>query len=183
MIITISGNVGSGKDDVAGILAKRLNYKIYSVGNLRRDIAAKEGKTIDQFNKEGEQGRDTDKLVDDATKELGKTDDNFILVGRLGYFLIPHSFKVFIDVDEKIGAERVLNAKRNSEPYKSAEEAIEKIRQRNESDARRYEKVYGIKNHLNRANFDLCIDTTNLAQEEAASTIFNSTRQHHSKTI
>jgi predicted cytidylate kinase len=183
MIITISGSVGSGKDDVAGIIAKRLNYKIYSVGNLRREIAAKEGKTIDQFNKEGEQGRDTDKLVDDATAELGKTENNFILVGRLGYFLIPHSFRVFLDVDDYVGAQRVLNAKRASEPYKTPEEAAEGIRQRNESDAKRYKKFYGIKDHLSKSNFDICINTTDLTQEEVAAKILECTGQHHSKTI
>ncbi len=54
MIIAIHGQAGSGKSSISKLLARRLGYKRYSVGGLRREIAKKHGLTLAQLNKVGE---------------------------------------------------------------------------------------------------------------------------------
>ena len=53
MIITISGIPGSGKTTVGRMLAEKLGYKFYSIGDLRGKMAMERGMTIDQLNELG----------------------------------------------------------------------------------------------------------------------------------
>ena len=107
MIITISGMPGSGKTTVAKLLAKRLGYEHYSMGDLRGKMAMERGISIDELNKLGEKESWTDKEADDYQKKLGETEDNFVTDGRTGFHFIPHSRKIFLKVDLRIGAERI----------------------------------------------------------------------------
>src|SRR5689334_16245543 len=96
MIISITGAPGTGKTSVGKLLAKRLGYNFYSVGDLRGKMAMERGLTIDELNKLGEKDASTDTMADDYQRELGRKEDNFIIEGRLSWHFIPHSFKVFL---------------------------------------------------------------------------------------
>ncbi|NIO22939.1 MAG: AAA family ATPase, partial [Candidatus Aenigmarchaeota archaeon] len=72
MIITIAGQAGSGKSSVAEFLAKRLGFKRYSMGDLRRKAAYERGMTLAEFNKLGEKDDFTDRFVDELQEKLGK---------------------------------------------------------------------------------------------------------------
>src|SRR3989338_11043792 len=132
MIITLSGMPGSGKTTVAKRIAKKLKLKHYSTGDLRGKIALKHRMTIDELNKLGEKEDWTDKEVDYYQKKLGKTSDNFIIDGRLGFYFIPNSIKIFLKVDLKEGAKRILKAgKRPDErKYKNVNESLKEIKKR-----------------------------------------------------
>lgn len=172
MIISISGKVGSGKSSVGEILSKRLKMKRYSMGQLRRDMARDMGITINELNKLGEKEDFTDKKVDEFAEKLGKTQDNFIIEGRTMFHFIPHSIKVFLDVESQEGARRIFNEskemkeKRNEEEYESVEELKKHNIERMKSDTRRYKKYYGI-DPYDKKNFDFILDTTNLTIKEA----------------
>lgn len=173
MIITISGVPGSGKTTVAKILAERLGMKFYSMGDLRGKMATERGLTIDELNKLGETEAFTDNDVDTYQTKLGQTEDNFVIEGRLSWHFIPHSFKIFLECDEKEAARRIFlskrhkSAERKDEPlYASIEEAAEVIRHRIASDNLRYGKYYGLQ-YQDKKNYDLIIDTTNLKGAEA----------------
>lgn len=178
MIISISGMPGAGKSTVAKILSRRLGMKRYYIGGMRREMARKKGMNIEQLNAVGEREDWTDREVDDFQKELGKKEDNFVIEGRLSYFLIPHSLKVFLYVDERTGAERIYEDvkrsaeenKRNEVRYKNVEETAEAIKKRQESDIKRYMKYYG-KDIFDESNFDLFIDTTKMTPDEVAERI------------
>lgn len=167
MIISISGDPGSGKSTVAKILAQRLKLKHYSVGDLRGKMALERGMTIDELNKLGEKDAFTDKDADDYQKELGKKEDNFIIDGRLSFYFIPHSFKIFLRVDENVAAERIFRApKRPDETqYKNVGKLLDALRNRVESDKKRYKKYYGI-DHTDLKQYDLVINTSHLAPEQ-----------------
>ncbi len=159
MRITISGTPGSGKSTIAKLLAEKLGYKHYSVGDFRRERAESLGMNLNEYNKLGEEKDFTDKEADEWQKKLGKEKDNFIIDGRLSYHFISKALKIFIDADEKERAKRIFNDKRSSEKYKTKEEALKEIQQRQKSDIKRYEKYYGI-NPFKKENHDLVIDTT-----------------------
>ncbi len=167
MIITISGLPGSGKSSVARALAKRLKMKRYYIGEMRREIARKKGLTLEELNRIGENEEWTDKVVDDYQKELGKKEDNFIIEGRTSFFMIPNSIKIFLDVDIREGAERIFReikkgrSERNEGDFKTVEEMERSIKERIESDRKRYKKYYGI-DFLNKSHYDMVIDTTHL---------------------
>ena len=163
MIITINGLPGSGKSTLAKCLAKKFKLKYYSIGQKRRELALKKGLTIDELNKLGEKDPSTDLPIDNFQKNMA-TKDNIIVDGRLSWHFIPKSIKIFLKADMKKGAERIMKAKRKSErPYKSLSDAIKEIRQRINSDKKRYKKYYNINNIYDLKNYDIIIDTTNLS--------------------
>ena len=105
--------------------------------------------TIDEWNAHGEGNQETDVPIDEEQRELGKKEDNCIIDGRLSWYFIPHSFKVFLDVDGKEGARRIFEhaksgARKDEHTYTSAEEVAAWARARTASDNRRYQKYYGV---------------------------------------
>ena len=175
MIITISGTVGSGKSSVGILIAKKLGFKYYCIGDLRREMAKKRGISLAELNKLGEKDPSTDTEPDKFAEEKGKTEDNFVMVGRTSFHFIPKSVKIFLYVDTKTGAERVLNHSRNDEKYKNLNEAIEKIRMRLESDDARYRKYYNL-DVFDKKNYDYIIDTTNLTIKKVVDGIIEKIR-------
>lgn len=165
MIITISGKPGSGKSTITNKLAKKLKLKKYSVGDFIRELAKKQNKTLLQFNKENESDIKIDKLVDDWQKKIGKTEDNFIINGRLSYYFIHNSIKVFLDVSEEEGSRRIMLDNRKEEIMKDKKQAIKLWKQRMSSDKKRYKKFYNL-NPFKKSQYDLIVDTTNLTRSQ-----------------
>lgn len=170
MIITINGDMGSGKSSVARILAKKLNLKHYSMGDLQGKIAVEKGLDINELSKLEEEDDKIDRMIEERQTRLGEEEDDFVIDSRLGWHCMPDSIKVFLTVNEDEGARRVMQDKRADEKYGSIEEAKESIARRKESEIRRYMRYYGV-NHFNLANYDLIIDTTKINQDKVAGKI------------
>jgi len=173
MKITISGLSGSGKSTVGKLIAKKLGYKFYSIGDIRGQMAMDKGITIDELNKLGETEDWTDKEADARTKKIGETEDNFIIDARLAYHFIPDAVKIFLTVDPKIGAERIFKNQRIDEEKKETVEELQKtLEDRRESNKKRYKKWYGI-DFPDTKNFDLVIDTKNITIEDTVNKILD----------
>jgi predicted cytidylate kinase len=173
MIITISGKPGSGKSTVAKIIAAKLGLNKYSIGDLRGKMALDRGITIDELNEVGEKEDFTDKKADEYQEKLGKDEDNFVIDGRLSYYFIPHSIKIFLDVDDYVGAQRIFSIKREDEEQEdSIEELKNRLSKRVESDHKRYQKYYSI-DFEDKVNFDIIIDTTDISTEKTADKILS----------
>ena len=172
MIISISGTPGSGKNTVAEILVKKLKFKHYSMGDLRGKMAIEKGMTISELNKLGEKEAFTDKEIDEYQKTLGKKEDNFVIDGRLSFYFIPQSIKIYLDVDPREGARRIFMAppRKDEQKYHSIEEVIKSNKERVESDKKRYKKYYNIDSY-DKKNYDLVIDTTKPRPKEIADII------------
>lgn len=173
MIISISGNQGSGKSTVAKRLAETLGWPRYYIGGMRREAALKRGLTLAEYNKLGEIDPSTDLEVDEYQKKLGQTKDNFVIEGRTSWYFIPHSLKIYLDVSDEEGAKRILLANRDGEDkyMTTFEDVLASIQRRRASDDKRYQQLFGINAHdLN--NFDYVIDTTNLNQNEVFSQVY-----------
>ncbi len=169
MIITVSGMPGSGKSTLAEYLAKTFKLKFYSMGKIRRELALAKGMNINELNRQGEKNYSSDKRVDDFLKKLAKK-DKLVVDGRMAYYFIPNSIKIFITVDMKEGARRIFERYQKSEKYKNIDEALKELKERMKSDRKRYNKYYHI-NAFDLDNFDILFDTTDMTIKQAKETI------------
>lgn len=166
MIITISGRQGAGKTTIAKKLAKELNYDFISVGDLQGELALEKGITITELMTLEKTETNIHKEIDEKTKKLGETKDNFVVEGWLAYHFIPHSFKIFLIVDEKVGCERIFNDYRPDEPKKETlEKTLENQRHRLKETQEGFQKAHGI-DFLDQSQYDYILDTTNLTPEQ-----------------
>lgn len=178
MIISFAGNAGSGKSTAAEKIAEKLGWPRYYIGGLRRERARELGMTLEEYNKLGETDPKTDFEVDEYQSELARKQDNFVIEGRTSWHFIPQSFKIFVDVNESVGAERILssllrhdNRNETARKIESLEEMIQKNRERKASDTQRYQKYYKI-DAYNPKNFDFVIDTSNLTPAEVFEQVY-----------
>lgn len=171
-IITLAGNLGSGKSSTAKGLADILNYEHYSTGDFMRAIADEKGISLIELSSLAESDRSIDEELDNKNKEVGKK-ENVVIDSRLGFYFIPHSFKVFLKLDPEISAERILkdkqtNSNRQNEAnqdFDTKEGIMRNIKIRQESERKRYQEMYGISDYTDSSNFDLIIDTSLLPLE------------------
>ncbi|MBD3208945.1 cytidylate kinase family protein [Candidatus Woesearchaeota archaeon] len=181
MIISLSGLPGAGKSTVAKRLAKKLGYRQYYMGRLRREAAKKRGMSLEAYNKLGETDSSTDLDVDKYQERLGKTEDDFVIEGRTSFHFIPHSFKVFLDVDMEEGARRIMGDEdactRNEEVAGSVKEQVTNLQERMASDHKRYQKYFGI-DCYDKSNYDFVLDTTHLAPAQIVEKIIKAAKQH-----
>ncbi|MFH0836949.1 MAG: cytidylate kinase family protein [Candidatus Aenigmatarchaeota archaeon] len=185
MIITISGNPGSGKDTVAKIISKKLGMKLYQMGKLRRDLAKKHKMSIQELNEIGKTENWTDTEIDNITAELGKNEDNFIIVGRTSYHFISHSVKVYLDVDLKEACRRIMQDRSNRKDEvisKTVKKEMELVKERFIGDNQRYLKHYGI-DITDKNNYDIWIDTTPIRAEQVADQIIKFIKIHITERV
>lgn len=171
-VITIAGRPGSGKSSTAKLVAKKLGYNHFSSGDLFRSIAEQQGHDVLQANlsAEGQDDPEIDRLVDGKLQELNKTADKLVIDSRTAWHWIPESFKVFLDLDLEVAASRIIEQMEQRQDVNEAipsspEEYAITLRNRLESENRRYNILYGI-NPGDMGNYDLVIDTekSNLEQ-------------------
>lgn len=172
MIITISGKPGSGKSTLAKMLAKKLNYKHYYMGGMRREVARQRGMTLQELNALGEHEAWTDHEIDEFQKKIGETEDKCVIEGRTSFLFIPHSLKIFIDVSPQVGAERVFrdvqkSDERNEDDHLSSVAAVlESHKRRIASDTKRYQQYYQV-NVNDPSHYDFVVDTSNLDVQQS----------------
>lgn len=171
-IITLSGMLGSGKSTVGKMLSHLLDYEYYSTGSVQRKIAAERGITTLELNKLSMTDPTVDEQIDGVFKTLVHEDKNFIVDSRLAFFFIPSSFKIKLNIDTKLAAERIFNDKSRTEErkYASVEDAENDLISRRKLEVERFKNVYNV-DIDNDLNFDYVIDVTNLSPEEVCQKI------------
>ncbi len=173
MIITITGKPCSGKGATVAKFLEKHSFEKFSAGDIFRRIGAERGLDIMQTNQAADV-TDIDKLVDDEIIAMGARDleKDIIFDSRTAWFFIPKAFKVFLEIEPKEAARRLINSGRTTENVNvSEEEAIKDLEKRFSIENERYQKLYGFDN-CNHANYDLVIDTTHLTPEEVADKLF-----------
>jgi cytidylate kinase len=177
-IITIAGKLGSGKSSTAKRVSEILGYTHYSTGDFMRALANEKNISLAELSKIAENDRTIDDILDDRNKKIGNEKD-VVLDSRLGFYFIPDSFKVFLELDSDTSAERILCDKKNnlnrskesSGGFDTQEEIKENIENRLVSERKRYKELYGIEDHTSYDNFDLVIDTKKIPLEEVSKKI------------
>jgi len=172
-LITLTGSLGSGKSSTTKGVAEILGYERFSAGDFQRAAAASLGLTYDEYQKVAEKDPSWDRKADDALIAAGGIEHR-VIDARLGYHFIPDSFKVFLYLEPKIAAERILKdaavnparSKETVDGIQSVDTIVAGIEERLASEIRRYQKHYGINDVYDRKYFDLYIDTSQHPLEE-----------------
>ena len=141
MLITVSGEPGSGKTTVARLLARRFRLPHVYAGDLYRREAERRGLTLEQFIDLSERDHSIDRALDAAMAERARQ-GNVVLEGRLAGFIAAQehldALKVFLTASEEVRARRVAERE-----HREWREVLEINRTRHGSDTKRYRDIYG----------------------------------------
>ncbi len=174
-IISLTGDLGSGKSTVSNLLIKQLGYDYIYTGKIQREIAGKYNMTTLELNKYAETHPEIDEEIDSTFKSLNNSTD-LIVDSRLAWFFVPKSFKIFLKTNIMVSANRISGDKlRKSEKYSSTEEAVKHIIARKTSENKRYMDLYGA-NCSDLSNFNLIIDTSFISPGRVAEIILSEYR-------
>ena len=169
-IITITGDLGSGKSTVSNILCERLKYDYIYTGRIQREIADRYNMTTLELNEYSETHPEIDEEIDSTFKSLNNSCD-LIVDSRMAWFFIPDSFKIYLKTDLMVSVDRISgDSQRKSEKYSSKDEAVKNIIARRASENRRYKEFYGA-DSSDLSNFSLVVDTSQIAPEKVADII------------
>ncbi len=177
-IITLTGKPGSGKSSTADRVAEMLNYTRYSSGESIRAMIHKQKITLGEFNKNAESDPEVDQKIDEELRKLRDHRD-IIIDSRLGFYWIPESFKVYLDLNNDVAIARIFkDATMNTFRSESGEgsptmgDVMDQVEERMQSERRRFKKLYGV-NPYSIEHFDLVIDTARHSPQTVALTIFD----------
>ena len=173
-IISLAGDLAAGKGTVSAILIKELNYGIYRNGEYARKLARDMKLDITSFNAFLAEHPEIDLQIEKSASEYAKEHDNFIIDARLGWYAVPESFKVYLKVDIDVAAQRAFNDpnRKSTESFATVEEQKADMIRRYKLENERYWKLYHVRKD-DMSNYDLVIDTTQLAPEQIAKKIMD----------
>lgn len=172
-IITISGDIGSGVSTVTQKLAESLEYRRFSAGGLFRNVARQHNMTVEELNAYAKRNNVIDQQIDTLIRQLGEGNE-LVLDARLGYYWIHDSFRVYLQVDPDIAAQRIYadfnEDERNDEGATTIKQIAISIQNQVKSTQGRYFQDYGI--DIGNTNvFDLLINTDDKTPEEVVNLI------------
>ena len=181
-IITLTGKPGSGKSSTADRVAELLGYTRYSSGEFVRNITHKQKITLQEFNKHAESKPEMDYYIDEELRKL--RDHNDIVVdARLGFYWIPESFKVYLDLSNDVAIARIfkdasINTLRSDsgEGSQTMSAVADQVEERMRSERIRFKKLYGI-NPYSTEHFDLVVDTARHSPQTVALAVFDTYRK------
>jgi cytidylate kinase len=178
-IITIAGLPGSGKSSTAAGVARELGYEHFSSGDLFRKMAVERGISLEEMNFTAEKQKEIDESVDAFLRALGKEKQNMVIDSRTAFHWMPDSFKVFLQLDLSIAAERIFAqvsaGTRVSQNATSVGQVLENTLKRVESEKKRFSDLYAI-DFTDASNYDLIVDTGTNDLSRAISMIIQSYR-------
>ena len=164
LIITISGDLGSGKSVLAKSLVDYWGAESYSTGKIQRKMAEERGITTLELNKLAETDKSIDDEIDSNFAKLAETDHNLVIDSRMAWHFIPDSFKIKLEVNPVVAAERIIAANRDNEKYGDFDATLKGLKDRKASERERFQKYYGV-DIEDQDNYDLIIETTDVTPQ------------------
>lgn len=159
-IISLSGGAGSGKSFLGKMLAAKLVVPFLSIGNHTREIAARMGMDIHQFQEYARQNPGVDEHIDQSFQEHIRQCGACIVDYRLGFHFFPEGFHVLLTVSEEEAVNRICTRGDMSDGQSDDQhEVLTRLRIRNKEMRDRLYETYGA-DFTDRANYHLQVDTT-----------------------
>lgn len=160
-IISLAGELASGKGTVSKLLSEELNYTIYRNGEYVRKLAKEQGLDITSFNAYLNEHPEIDRQIEKSAAEYAKEHDHFIIDARLGWYAVPESFKVYLTIDIGEAAKRAFydENRKETEKFSTIDEQKADMLRRYKMENERYFNLYGVHKE-DVSNYDLVVDTT-----------------------
>jgi len=154
-VITIGGPHGTGKSTYASALANALSMRYTSAGGIFRELAKKNGMSLEAFSNRAASDPTIDRMLDDRTKEEARQ-GNVVIDAQLAAWMVGGlaDLKMLLTAPDAVRFKRI--AERDGVTLEAAQretEARESIQQR------RYMQYYGI-DVTDLSIYDLKIDTS-----------------------
>lgn len=143
MIITISGDAGTGKTTIAKRLSKELHVPYFYAGAIFRDIAKEKNLSVIELSQNAHISPDIDRSIDNRMLHILQTSKDGVVEGRLsGYLAWEHnipSIRIYLKASPDVQAKRIAHR----EGY-STEDGLQEVQTRDSKDWERYKKLYDI---------------------------------------
>ncbi len=165
--ISLAGDLGSGKSTVAKLLLDRLGMEYYSTGTICREVAARHNMTVVEMNVYMETHPELDREIDDGLVALSDDPRPLLIDSRMAWHFVRDTFRIYLSTATEVSAARIFSAGRAEEHFETVEETAARIRERRESEKKRYMAFYGV-NNKDLMNYDLVLDTTYATPDEVA---------------
>lgn len=165
-IISLAGELASGKGTVSKLLSEELNYTIYRNGEYVRKLAKEKGLDITSFNEYLNEHPEIDRQIEQSAADYAKEHDNFIIDARLGWYAVPESYKVYLTIDIEEAAKRAFydENRKSTEAFSTIEEQKQDMIRRYKMENERYFNLYGVRKE-DLSNYDLVVNTTGKSPE------------------
>ena len=163
--IAISGRSGCGNTTVSRLVAEFLGFEMinYTFRTLAEDL----GLTFEELVRRAEEDDSYDKQLDRRQLELAEP-GGCVLGSRLAVWLLEDAdLKVYLNASPEVRSRRIMKREGGS-----FEEKLEETLRRDERDARRYKRIYGI-DTSDLSIADVIIDTDHCNQHDAARIIID----------
>lgn len=177
-IITISGKPGSGKSSTADKVAELLGYTRHSSGDMVRRVLKRNGITLEDYNQKAANDHDLDDQIDEELRALRELDD-IVVDSRLGFYWLPESFKVYLDLDLEVATARIYKDVTANSTRSGVEggdlslpAVARSVSQRMYDEQSRFQKLYGV-NPYDASQFDLIVDTARHNPSSVAIAVFD----------
>lgn len=174
MIITITGDAGSGKSSVAKLLAEKLGFKHFSAGDAQREIALEKGITIAELGELEAKDDSIDRMIDKKMGDICRREKDAVVDAWLGAYFAPQSIKIFLEADINTRVKRRLEHKREEESFDDYEEAKKTMMARKETNRKRWIDYYGF-DYADKKNYNIVIKTDDLDIEGVVDEIIEKT--------
>lgn len=165
-VVTIAGPPGSGKSTAGRLVAEALGLEFRSAGELFRAEAARRDLSLEAFGEYARAHPEVDRELDRTMQSLAAP--GRLLEGRIQGALCRRAgtpvHAIVVTAAEGERARRVAGRDRLS-----VEEALRRIRAREEVERARYRDFYGL--DLDRGPSDLTIDSTHQSARAVAAEI------------
>lgn len=165
-VVVVSGPPGSGKSTYAKMLARDLGLEYYSTGLIFRELARARGLSLVELSRIAERDPSIDMEIDRMTLEKARS-GGVVIDSHLAGLLL-HSLA---DVLVYVKAPLMVRARRIAErDSKSVEEAVLEVLERENSQAGRFSRLYGV-DAMDLGVYHVVVDTSVYGVEEAYSII------------
>lgn len=165
MIITISGNAGTGTTTLAKRLSTTLALPYYHAGAFFRKLAESKGISLLELVKAAEQDLTIDQYIQDELLKLMQTHTDMVVDGRLTSYQAwvsgIASFRVLLTASPEVQAKRLCE--RENLDY---EQSLRDVLSRDQLDWDRYYKLYHISSDQQSSWNNLVINTDQLNIEQ-----------------
>ena len=171
LIITMSGPHGTGKSTYAKALAKALNLRYVSAGELFRNLAKQHKMSLEAFSHRAANDPSIDQMLDERTKAEAKK-GGVVIDAQLGAWMVRDlaDVKVLLTAPDDVRFKRI--AERDGSDIADAQR---ETKYREAIQEQRYKKYYGI-DVTDLSIYDLKIDTSLYSIEKTKTMIMDALR-------